>query len=299
MRILLTGITGQVGAALEAPLEPLGTLVKADRSLIDLSRPDTIGPTLSRLEPDLIINPAAYTAVDRAEEQRELAFRVNCEAPGAMAKWAAARGIPFIHFSTDYVFDGAGSLPWSEDSPTGPLSVYGASKLAGEALVRSAKGPHLIVRTSWVYAARGANFLRTIARLARERKRLQIVADQIGAPTSARAIADAVARIVESNRPELPRRFAACGGLVNIACAGETSWHGFAAAIVAGLRARCVKLEAEEIAPIHTQDYPTIAKRPANSRLDLTRLRTNFGIVMPSWDDALRVELDALAAEFI
>ena len=209
MRILLTGVTGQVGAALRAPLECAGALVAADRSRLDLAQPENMAAALDEMAPDLIVNPAAYTAVDRAEDERELAFRVNAEAPGAMARWAASRGVPLIHFSTDYVFDGGGTRAWREDDATGPLSVYGASKLAGEDAIRSAGGPHLVVRTSWVYAATGANFLRTIARLARERDELRIVADQIGAPTSARLIADAVAKIVGKGGPPL-RRATAC-----------------------------------------------------------------------------------------
>jgi dTDP-4-dehydrorhamnose reductase len=162
MRIVVTGVTGQVGKALTATLDKLGTVVPADRSVLNLAEPATLSGALDRLAPDLIINPAAYTAVDRAEDERELAFVVNGEAPRVMAAWAAGSGMPLIHFSTDYVFNGRGEMPWREDSPTGPLSVYGASKLAGEEAVRNAKGAYLIIRTSWVYAAQGANFLRTM-----------------------------------------------------------------------------------------------------------------------------------------
>jgi dTDP-4-dehydrorhamnose reductase len=295
MRILLTGVTGQVGAALRAPLESMGSLVAADRNRLDFARPENVASVLDDIAPDLIVNPAAYTAVDRAEDERELAFRVNAEAPRAMARWAASRGVPIIHFSTDYVFDGGGAQPWREEDATGPLSVYGASKLAGEVAVRSAGGPHLVVRTSWIYAATGANFLRTIARLARERDDLGIVADQIGAPTSARLIADAVAKIVGNPGSALVERFRAGRGLVNVAAAGETSWHGFATAIVEGLKARHVALRVQTVRPIRTQDYPTKASRPANSRFDLTRLRQVFGVETPDWRDALDRELDALA----
>ncbi len=235
MRILVTGVTGQVGAALRAPLESAGSVIAADRSVLDLSRPEQLRSTLDRMSPDLIVNPAAYTAVDRAEEERELAFRINAEAPGAIARWAAGRGVPFIHFSTDYVFDGSGERPWREDDPTGPLSAYGASKLAGEQAIRSAGGSHLIIRTSWVYAAQGSNFLRTIVRLAQQRAELRVVADQFGAPTSARLIAGVVADMLRSS-PLLAERFAASGGLVNVSASGETTWHGFATAIVEGLR---------------------------------------------------------------
>jgi dTDP-4-dehydrorhamnose reductase len=295
MRILLTGVTGQVGAALRAPLESAGALVAADRNLLDLARPELVASVLDDLAPDLIVNPAAYTAVDRAEDERELAFCVNAEAPGAMARWAAPRGVPLVHFSTDYVFDGGGARAWREDDATGPLSAYGASKLAGEDAIRAAGGPHLVIRTSWVYAANGANFLRTIARLARERDDLGIVADQIGAPTSARLIADAVAKIVGDPGPPLPERCRAARGLVNLAAAGETSWHGFATAIVEGLNARRVALRVQAVRPIRTLDYPTKARRPANSRFDLTKLREVFGVEPPDWRDALDRELDVLA----
>ena len=179
-------VTGQVGRALFGTLQPIGSVVAADRALLDLSRPGDISASLDGIAPDVIIKPAAYTAVDRAEDERDLALRVNGEAPAAIARWAAAHGAPLIHFSTDYVFDGTGTRPWHEDDRPAPLSAYGASKLAGEEAVRASGAPHLIIRTSWVYAAKGANFLRTIARLAGERKELRIVADQIGAPTAAR-----------------------------------------------------------------------------------------------------------------
>jgi dTDP-4-dehydrorhamnose reductase len=295
MRILLTGVTGQVGAALRAPLESAGSVIAADRSLLDLSRPEQLHSALDRISPDLIVNPAAYTAVDRAEDERELAFRVNADAPGVIARWAAGRGVPLVHFSTDYVFDGSGVRPWREDDPTGPLSVYGASKLAGEQAIRSAGGPHLIIRTSWVYAAHGSNFLRTIARLARERTELRIVADQFGAPTSARLIAAAVADILKNSRPHLAERFAAAGELVNVSASGETTWHGFATTIMEGLKDRNVPLVARSIQPIPTEAYPTKARRPANSRFDLSRLRSVFGIDTQTWDEALAAEVDRLA----
>jgi dTDP-4-dehydrorhamnose reductase len=294
MRILLTGVTGQVGGALLDPLQSIGSVVAADRGLLDLSQPATVPAALDRIAPDLIVNPAAYTAVDRAEGESDLAFRVNAEAPGAIALWAAPRHVPLVHFSTDYVFDGSGTRPWREDDSTGPLSAYGASKLAGEAAIRAAGPPHLIVRTSWVYAAKGGNFLHTIVRLAREHKELRIVADQFGAPTSARVIAAAVARIVGADTASLAARFAAAGALVNVAASGETNWHGFAVAIIAGLRARGVELVAEAVTPIRTEEYSSKARRPANSRFDLTRLKQVFGITPPQWDAALATELEAV-----
>ena len=297
MRIVVTGVTGQVGSALVVPLGKIGTVVPADRALLNLVEPHQIPSVLDRLAPDLIVNPAAYTAVDRAEDERELAFLVNAEAPGVIAHWAAEREIPLVHFSTDYVFDGQGAEPWHEDSPTGPLSTYGASKLAGETLIREACGPHLIIRTSWVYAARGNNFLRTIARLARERSELKIVADQFGSPTSARLIAETVAAVLASSTGNLRERFAEAHGCLNVAAADETSWHGLACAIVEGLRSRDVRLAVQSVLPLRTEEYPTKARRPHNSRFDLRRLWDLFRIATPSWREALEPELDQLAQE--
>ncbi len=294
MRILLTGITGQVGRALEGPLGRLGDVIPADRSVLDMAEAGTLPAALDRLAPDLIINPAAYTAVDRAEDERELAFAVNAEAPAVLARWASRKRVPLLHFSTDYVFDGSGEAPWRENSRTSPLSVYGASKLAGEEAIRAAGGPYLIVRTSWVYAAQGTNFLGTMARLARERTELRVVSDQIGAPTSARVIADAIMRLLEADPDRLPQRFAQAEGTLNIAASGETSWHGFATRIVEGLRARGSLIAVRNIMPLRTDEYPTKAQRPRNSRLDLTRLRVLFGISMPRWDEAVDPELDEL-----
>ncbi len=293
MRVMVTGVTGQIGSALVKSVEPLGPIIAADRNVLDFTQPNLIFSVLDRLRPDMIVNAAAYTAVDRAEDEKELAFRINAEAPGAIARWAADRGVPLVHFSTDYVFDGAGSRPWREDDKANPLSVYGASKHAGDEAIRSAGGPHLIVRTSWVYAAHGENFLRTIAGRAKERKALRIVADQTGAPTSARMVAAAVTKIIGPGDPSLADRFATAKGLLNIAAAGETTWYGFAVAIVDGLKARGVPLAVESIVPVATKDYPVRAARPANCRLDLTRLRQVFGIDPPTWDRALAAELDA------
>ncbi len=295
MRILITGVTGQVGSALMESLRSCGTLVPADRTTLDLSKPNEIASRLDSLQPDLVINPAAYTAVDRAEDERDLAFVINGESPGVIARWAAKRAIPLVHFSTDYIFDGGGERPWREDDPAGPLNTYGASKLACEQAVRSAGGHYLIVRTSLVYAARGTNFLRTIARLAGEREQLRIVADQIGAPTSAACISDTLAQIVRQALPDIRIAFDRAGHVVNIAASGETSWHGFAQAIIAGLRRRGLPVKARSIIPIATKDHPTKALRPANSRLDLSRLRDTFAVVPPHWDVLLEREITHLA----
>ena len=247
------------------------------RADLDLSVSDAIPRMLNTLNPDLIINPAAYTAVDRAEDEPELAYRINAEAPGLIADWAAEHGVPLVHLSTDYVFEGSGGRPWDEGDTPHPLSVYGASKLAGEEAIRAARGQHLIVRTSWVYAAKGQNFLLTIARLAGERDELRVVADQFGAPTPAVLIADAIAKIVAPSRLEIGARFAAAQGLVHLSATGETSWYGFARAIIDGLRARGLDPKAKTVVPIRTPDYPTKARRPFNSRLQLTRFHRVFG----------------------
>ena len=294
MRILLTGATGQVGGALLASLSGFGVVLAPARSELDLATPLAIRKFLDGSKPDLIVNPAAYTAVDRAEDEPELAFRVNAESPREMAHWAACHDVPLIHFSTDYVFDGSGESAWREDDVTAPLSVYGKSKLAGDEAVRAGGAPSLIVRTSWVYANQGRNFMLTVTRLAAEQKELRIVCDQVGAPTSARVIANAVTKLVETGLPSLRNRIRDCD-IVNIACSGETSWFGFAEAIVDGLRRRNLGVKAERVIPIKSQDYPTRAVRPYNSRLDPTRAREIFSIRMPSWQEALDAEFAGLA----
>ena len=297
MRILLTGTSGQVGGALLSRLQGFGLVMAPDEVEFNLAQPVEISGALDRLKPDLIINPAAYTAVDKAEDEPELALRVNGEAPAVIARWAARHNVPLIHFSTDYVFNGAGERGWREDDEGQPLSVYGSSKLAGENAIRAAGGTFLIIRTSWVYAAQGANFLRTISRLAQERKELRIVADQIGAPTTAAVLADSVIAMLSSGLDTFRTRCAEAKGIVHLTTSGETSWHGFASAIVDGLKARHVNLAVEQVLPLTTEQYPTPAKRPRNSRLDLTRLQAVFGITTPHWRDALTPELDALAQE--
>jgi dTDP-4-dehydrorhamnose reductase len=297
MRILITGVSGQVGGALAKRLHGLGEIVEASRSLLDLSRPCDLDARLAEIRPDLIVNAAAYTAVDKAEEEQELAFRVNAEAVGALGTWARRHGKPIVHFSTDYVFDGSGERPFSEDAPINPLSVYGKSKAEGERLLKLANPAHLIIRISWVYAAQGKNFLRTIARLAGEREELRIVSDQFGAPTSAEQIAQCVAKILSNRAGALDEAFAAAKNVVHFSTSGVTSWHGFATAIVDGLRERDVPLRVKSIAAIRTSDYPTPARRPANSRLETSRIEALFGVVGAPWQNALESELDLLAEE--
>jgi dTDP-4-dehydrorhamnose reductase len=299
MRILVTGVSGQVGGALLPRLAPYGTIVPHDEHSLDFTKLELILAALDRAAPDLIINPAAYTAVDQAEDEPELALRINAEAPGVIARWAAERRVPLIHFSTDYVYDGRGERPWREDDEPRPLGVYGKTKLAGEHAVRAAGGSFLIFRTCWVYATQGKNFMRTIARLALDRKELRVVGDQIGAPTSAALIADGVTTIVASGLDRLRDRAALAKGLVHICGSGETSWHGFTCAIVEGLKQRGVRLAAEKVTAIRTDEYPTRAARPLNSRLDLARLQDVFGITPPRWDAALPPELDGLARDLM
>jgi dTDP-4-dehydrorhamnose reductase len=286
MRILLLGKNGQVGWELQRSLAPLGEIVALDREgdngfVGDLTDEAGVCETVATVRPDVIVNAAAYTAVDRAENEPELVHRINATSPGALAQVAAGRGIWFVHYSTDYVFDGTSSRPWQEDDPTGPLSVYGKSKLAGEEAIRASGCRHLILRTSWVYAARGDNFARSMLRLAAERERLTVVADQVGAPTGADLIADITAHLVRSvtTSDGDARR----GGTYHLVAAGETSWHGYARFIIDEARRHGRALEVREIAPILSSAWPTPAQRPLNSRLDTARLRKTFGIHLPDW----------------
>ena len=284
MKILLTGVNGQVGWELQRALAPLGEVIAADRSLLDLADAAGIRRTVAALAPDLIVNPAAYTAVDKAESEPELAHAINAAAPGALA----ACGIPLVHFSTDYVFDGRKPGAYTEDDAPNPLGVYGATKLAGEQAIQRAGIPYLILRTSWVYGLRGRNFLLTMQRLARERDTLAVVDDQFGAPTWSRLIAEATALTVARwlDRPDQ----GATSGVYHLSCAGRTSWHGFTAAILAHLAASEAKLA--RLTAIPTSDYPTPAARPANSQLDCGKLAETFGVRLPDWEQALALCLE-------
>lgn len=297
-KILLTGVNGQVGHALQTAFSKQalfeGKVVSLDRSQLDLSDANAIRSVVQSVQPDLIINPAAYTAVDKAESEPELAYAVNAVAPQIMAEEAAKIGARLVHFSTDYVYDGAKRTSYVETDATAPLSVYGKSKLAGEEAIRAVGLPHLIFRTSWVYGAYGKNFLKTILRLAAERDELRIVADQFGAPTSANSIANAVLAVIQRWENDTT-------GVYHLVNAGQTSWHGFAIAIVEEYmrlqKARgwpALKTDLAHIQAITTQEFPTPAARPANSCLDCSKLTQDFKIELPNWCEALVGELKAL-----
>ena len=285
MRVLLLGKNGQVGWELQRSLALLGDLVALDSRSpapwsADLSKPESLAATVRGVAPQIIVNAAAYTAVDKAEAEPDLARRINATAPGVLAREAAACGAWLVHYSTDYVFDGSGSTPWVEDSPTGPLSVYGRTKLEGEQLIRESGCQHLIFRTSWVFAARGGNFPKTMLRLAKERSRLTVIDDQIGAPTGADVLADLTAHAL---RTALRDRQVA--GTYHAVAAGETSWHGYAQHVIAFARAvgQDIKVDADAIEPVPTSAFPTPARRPGNSRLSTEKLRKTFGVTLPDW----------------
>lgn len=289
MKILLLGGNGQVGHELRRSLAPLADVVVTTRSgalpgggaceALDLDAPDTFAELVDRVAPDVVVNATAHTAVDRAEDEPDLAFRANAQAPAELARLCAARGATFVHYSTDYVFDGSGQSPYREDQPTAPLGVYGASKLAGEQAIQASGADHLILRTAWVYGTRGSNFLRTMLRVGAEREELRVVADQRGCPTPAWLIADTTARIL--------RQGLRTSGIRHLVAGGETTWHGFAEAIFEEAQARGLLARVPRVVPIATADYPTRARRPAYSVLDTTALRAEYGLDLPSWRAAL------------
>lgn len=279
MKILLTGSAGQLGRELVRSLACLGEVVACDRRALDLGDADALRPVLRATKPSVVVNAAGYTAVDRAESEPAAAEAVNGLAPGILAEEAKRCGALLVHYSTDYVFDGAKGAPYTEDDAPAPLSAYGRSKLAGERAIAAVAGRHLILRTGWVFGLHGANFMKTILRLARERDELRVVADQRGAPTWTRHLADATALL-------LARRDAA-EGLFHVAAAGEATWHGYAEAIVATAAAAGLIERAPHVLPIATADYPLPARRPADSRLDCRRLARDCGIALPDWRTGL------------
>jgi len=275
-RILVTGAGGQVGAELAGVLPAHGDVIALDRARLDLANPDAIAATMRDAKPDIVVNAGAYTAVDLAERERDIAFAVNARAPEVLAAEAKRLGALLVHYSTDYVFDGRATQPYHEDAATAPLNVYGESKLAGERAI-AASGAHAIVlRTSWVYGLTGRNFLVTIRRLARERDELRIVADQIGTPNWSRALAEATASLVAQGAGYLAER----SGLYHMSSLGATSWHGFAQAIVGDA-------EKPRVIAIATADYPTPARRPAYGVLSTRRFHDTFGFDLPDWRAAL------------
>ncbi len=294
MRILLLGKNGQVGWELQRSLAPLGELIALDRlsePCGDLSQPECLADTVRALRPDVIVNAAAHTAVDKAESEVELARTLNATAPAALAQAAAETGAWLVHYSTDYVFDGSGTSPWQEHDASGPLGVYGQTKLEGEQAIAASACRHLIFRTSWVYAARGGNFAKTMLRLAQERERLTVIDDQHGAPTGADLIADVTAHAIRTAMSQ-----ADVSGLYHLVAGGETSWHGYANHVIA--RARELRPELAwkvgEIAPVPTSAFPTPVKRPLNSRLNTQKLQQVFGLSLPHWQqgvDRMLVEI--------
>jgi dTDP-4-dehydrorhamnose reductase len=285
MNILLLGKNGQVGWELQRSLAILGSVTACDFDSpgdlrADFSEPESLAPLVRRVRPDVIVNAAAHTAVDKAEAEPDLAHRINAVGPGVLAREAAKIGAALIHYSTDYVFDGSGTTPRDETAATGPLSVYGQTKLEGEELVRASGCRHVILRTSWVYAARGHNFVKTMLRLAAERDELKVIDDQHGAPTGADLLADVTAVVLRRLHAD-----AAVAGTYHCVATGETSWHGFATFVIEWARGRGlpVKVAADRILPVPTSEYPTPARRPHNSRLDTTKLRRTFDLVLPPW----------------
>lgn len=297
MKILLLGANGQVGGELRRSLASLGDVVLATRAgeidgvvceLADFDQPDSLSELVERISPDIVVNAAAYTAVDRAEQESDAAFRANAEGPGRIAQACAGRGALLVHYSTDYVFDGASARPYREQDSPSPLGVYGASKLAGEEAVRTSAAQHLIFRTSWVYGVRGHNFLLTMLRLGAEREELRVVGDQIGSPTPAYLIADLTAEAI-TRRLE--------PGTYHLTASGKTSWHGFAEAIMGRAVTRNLLGKAPRVLAIPTSDYPTPARRPAYSLLDNARLSHALGIQIPDWEAGLDTVMDGLSKQ--
>jgi len=299
IKILLLGKNGQVGWELQRSLAPMGELVALDRHSTeycgDLSRLAELAQTVRTLQPQVIVNAAAYTAVDRAESEPELARTVNALAPQVLAQEAAALGAWLIHYSTDYVFDGSGNTPWREDDATAPLNVYGATKLEGEQLIAASGARHLIFRTSWVYGARGGNFAKTMLRLAQERDRLTVIHDQFGAPTGADLIADvtahAIRQVLNPGQTSATTR-----GIYHLVASGETTWFDYARHVLAQATAKspAITLKAREVTPVETSAFPTPARRPHNSRLATDKLRHTFGLTMPAWQVGVNRMLDEI-----
>jgi len=297
MTILLTGADGQVGWELARTLAPLGEVVATDREQLDLTQPETIRTFVRELRPSLIVNPAAYTAVDKAEQEPELAYAINATAPQVLAEEAGRLGGGIIHYSTDYVYDGSKEAPYVETDATCPLNVYGASKLAGDQAVAASGADYLVLRTSWVYGARGANFMRTILRLAQEREEMKIVADQIGAPTWSRMIAEVTAAIIAQSYGPRGAGLGGTKGIYHLTAAGQTSWHGFTEAILDLSRSlpQCAERKLQRVLPIPSSEYPLPARRTPYSILSNQKLMNAFGLQLPDWNRSLQQVVASLA----
>jgi len=289
-RVLILGAQGQLGIELQKAFDGVGDVVALGRQSCDLANLESILKVMTEVNPAIVLNAAAYTAVDRAESEPELAMRVNGEAPGVLAVEASRIGALLVHYSTDYVFDGSKKAPWVEDDPVNPLNEYGRTKLAGEQKIAEAGGRYLIFRTSWVYSPHGNNFLRTMLRLGREREQLRVVNNQIGAPTTASALARATRSIVDAGVQSVD------SGIYHMTCSGQTSWCGFAQEIFRRARAPHNK-SWPTVTGIPDAEYPTLAKRPKNSVLSNAKLKGRFGVSLPRWEDALDETLEAMAAD--
>ena len=293
MKILLFGKSGQVGWELQRSLSPLGELIALDANSEtlcgDFTNLDGLVETVRKVAPDIIVNAAAHTAVDRAESEAELARTINAKAPGILAEEAKRQNAWLVHYSTDYVFDGSGDQPWTESDPTGPLNVYGATKLEGEQLIAQSACRHFIFRTSWVYGARGGNFAKTMLRLARERESLKVIADQVGSPTGADLLADVTAHAIR-----VARHNADISGLYHLVAGGEVSWHGYASFVLAYARRKAIALKVSAIEPVPTSEFPTPAMRPHNSRLNTEKLQAAFDLHLPHWQAGVERMLDEI-----
>ena len=299
MKILLLGKNGQVGWELQRALAPLGEVIALDFDSpgllkADFSNPESLAATVRAVAPDLIVNAAAHTAVDKAESEPDFARALNAASPAVLAREAKNLGAWLMHYSTDYVFDGSATTPWTEDSATGPLSVYGRTKLEGEQAIRASGCNHLIFRTSWVYAARGGNFAKTMLKLAKERDKLTVINDQIGSPTGADLLADITAHALRMAmlKPDL-------AGTYHAVAQGETSWHGYAQHVIEFARAsgQPIKVAANAVLAVPTSAFPTPAKRPGNSRLNTQKLRDTFGLTLPTWQSGVeRMLTEVLSA---